>query len=178
MAAILVFCGSAKGQNPAYEEAARVLGKYIGEHGHSLITGGGAVGLMGVVSDAAMEFGAHVTGIIPEFLQDREVGHSELQDLIVVQDMHKRKALMYEKCDLSIVLPGGVGTLDECFEFLCWQRLRLHNKPLGVVNVEGLYDGLAQLMDSMLSAGFVGKEGDMEFYIEKDINSLAKSLKI
>ena len=83
MAAILVFCGSAKGQNPAFEEAARALGKYIGEHGHSLITGGGAVGLMGVVSDAAMEFGAHVTGIIPEFLQDREVGHSELQDLIV-----------------------------------------------------------------------------------------------
>jgi uncharacterized protein (TIGR00730 family) len=178
MASILVFCGSAKGQNPEFEKAGYALGKYIGENGHSLVTGGGAVGLMGVVSDAAMEHGAHVTGIIPEFLQDREVGHSELQELVVVEDMHKRKALMYQKCDLAIVLPGGVGTLDECFEFLCWQRLKLHNKPLGVWNVAGLYDGLAKLMDSMLTSGFVGKKGDMDFCIENDLNTLAKSLKI
>jgi len=178
MASILVFCGSAKGQNPAFEKAGRALGKLIGNNGHALITGGGAVGLMGVVADSAMEHGAHVTGIIPALLEDREVGHTQLQELIVVDDMHKRKALMYEKCDLAIVLPGGVGTMDECFEFLCWQRIRIHDKPLGILNVDGLYDGLKQLMDDMSGAGFLGDPKRMDFYMHEDLESLAKALKI
>lgn len=178
MASILVFCGSATGQNKVYADAARELGQFIGNQGHSLITGGGAVGLMGVVANAALEAGAEVTGVIPSFLEDREVGHKGLSNLVLVKDMHERKAMMYDKCDLAIVLPGGLGTMDECFEFLCWSRLRLHQKPLGVLNVAGIYDHLGALVEKMSQEGFIGTPNTYELCIEKDLESLLKALEI
>ena len=178
MASILVFCGSATGQSEVYAERAKELGQYIGSQGHSLITGGGAVGLMGVVANAALDAGARVTGIIPSFLEDREVGHKGLSDLILVKDMHERKAMMYDKCDLAIVLPGGLGTMDECFEFLCWSRLRLHQKPLGVLNVAGIYDHLSALVNKMSQEGFIGEVNTYDFCIKNDLPSLLKALEI
>ena len=178
MAAILVFCGSATGQNSVYADAAKKLGQFIGNQGHSLITGGGAVGLMGVVANAALDAGAEVTGIIPSFLEDREVGHKGLSNLVLVKDMHERKAMMYDKCDLAIVLPGGLGTMDECFEFLCWSRLRLHKKPLGVLNVAGIYDHLEALVAKMSQEGFIGTPNTYELCIEKDLEGLLKALEI
>lgn len=176
MASVLVFCGSATGKNPAYAQAAKSLGIYLGEQGHHLITGGGSVGLMGVVADATLAAGGKATGIIPQMLENREVGHSDMTELIVVSDMHTRKALMYDKCDMAIVLPGGVGTLDECFEFLCWHRLRLHQKPLAIWNVEGIYDGLEQVLGIMEDEGFTGKTRAMDCFIEKELKDLVQAL--
>lgn len=155
MRQVCVFCGSSFGNDPAYAAMAAAMGRRIAERGLGLVYGGGAVGLMGVVADAAMAAGGQVIGVIPEALLKFEVGHSDLTELRVVKDMHERKATMAELSDAFIALPGGIGTLEELFEIWTWGQLGLHGKPLGFLDVAGYYEGLHAFLDHATEAGFV-----------------------
>ena len=152
---ICVYCGSRPGEHPAYAEAARRVGLAIGEHGWQLVYGGGRAGLMGIVANAALEAGAPVIGVIPQSLMDREVGHRGLTELHVVDTMHQRKLMMAEHSDAFIALPGGIGTFEELFEVWSWRQLGYHDKPLGLLNVEGYYDALLAFMAQTVDQGFV-----------------------
>ncbi len=152
---VAVYCGSRFGDLPAYTQAARALGQLIAERGGSVVYGGGRVGLMGVVADAALAAGGQVVGVIPQALMDREVGHTALTELHVVQTMHERKQLMAERADAFIALPGGIGTLEELYEVWSWQQLGYHDKPVALLNVAGYYDALLQFMRVSHERGFV-----------------------
>jgi uncharacterized protein (TIGR00730 family) len=152
---ICVFCGSKPGTDPHYEEAATALGQGLAANGVSLVYGGGRVGLMGAVADACKDAGGRVIGVIPDFLEKREVGHREIDELIVVDSMHARKRVMVDRSDAFAVLPGGFGTLDETFEILTWAQLALHAKPVLLLNVGGYWDPLAALIDHMMAKGLV-----------------------
>jgi uncharacterized protein (TIGR00730 family) len=152
---VAVYCGSRFGDRPAYAQAASVLGRLIAETGGSLVYGGGRVGLMGAVAGAALGAGARVVGVIPQALMDREVGHTGLTELHVVQTMHERKQRMAERADAFIALPGGIGTLEEIYEVWSWQQLGYHDKPVGLLNVEGYYDALLDFMRTSHQRGFV-----------------------
>lgn len=155
LSAVCVYCGSRHGARPAFTEAARRLGEVLAEADIRLIYGGGAVGLMGVAAQAALDAGGRVTGIIPEFLDTAEVGKANLTELHRVPSMHARKAWMAEEADAFVVLPGGLGTLDETFEILTWKQLRLHDKPIVLVNVEGFWDHFVHLIEHQVREGFV-----------------------
>ncbi|WP_020474792.1 LOG family protein [Zavarzinella formosa] len=152
---IVVFCGSAAGSQPVYAETARRTGELIARRGHGLVYGGGHVGLMGTVADAALNAGGTVIGVITDFLMAKEVGHGGVTELIVVRSMHERKAEMAVRADAFLVLPGGIGTMDEFFEIWTWAMLGDHAKPIGVVNTEGYYDGLFAFADHMVAQGFL-----------------------
>jgi uncharacterized protein (TIGR00730 family) len=152
---LCVYCGSASGHDAAYADSARALGLEIARRGMSLVYGGGHVGLMGVVADAALAAGAEVTGVIPSALMDSEVGHTRLTKLHVVKDMHERKALMAELADGFIALPGGIGTLEELFEVMTWLQLGYHRKPVGLLNTMGFYDDLLGMLNKQRDAGFL-----------------------
>ncbi|MHC2145944.1 LOG family protein [Pseudomonas sp. 210_17 TE3656] len=152
---VCVFCGASTGVNPAYREAAIALGQAIAQRGLTLVYGGGAVGLMGIVADAAMAAGGEVIGIIPQALKDAEVGHSGLTRLEVVDGMHARKARMAELSDAFVALPGGLGTLEELFEVWTWGQLGYHAKPLGLLDVNGFYSKLGSFLDHVVVEGFV-----------------------
>ncbi|MER2295999.1 MAG: TIGR00730 family Rossman fold protein [Pseudomonas sp.] len=152
---ICVFCGASIGTNPAYREAAVALGQAIARRGMTLVYGGGAVGLMGTVADAAMAAGGEVIGIIPESLMNAEIGHKGLSRLEVVDGMHARKARMAELSDAFIALPGGLGTLEELFEVWTWGQLGYHAKPLGLLDVNGFYEKLGGFLDHIVEEGFV-----------------------
>ena len=155
MKRVCVFCGSASGRDPRYRESAEELGRLLAARELELVFGGGSVGLMGVVADEVLARGGRVTGVIPEALMAREVGHRQVQDLRVVPDMHARKALMAELADAFVSLPGGYGTLEELFEVATWAQLGLHVKPLGLLNVAGFYDDLVRQLDRAIAEGFV-----------------------
>jgi len=157
MKSIAVFCGSSSGNNEIYTEQAAITGRFLAEQGINLVFGGGKVGLMGVLADAALEAGGRVTGVIPGFLQTKEVAHERLSDLIVVDTMHQRKALIQKMSDGFIALPGGYGTLEELFEMLTWGQLGLHPKPVGLLNIEGFFDHILSSLDHMVQEGFVHK---------------------
>jgi uncharacterized protein (TIGR00730 family) len=150
-----VFCGASTGVNPAYREAAIALGQALAHRGLTLVYGGGAVGLMGIVADAAMAAGGEVIGIIPQALMDAEVGHTGLTRLEVVDGMHARKARMAELSDAFVALPGGLGTLEELFEVWTWGQLGYHAKPLGLLDVNGFYSKLGSFLDHVVEEGFV-----------------------
>ncbi|MEY2690606.1 MAG: hypothetical protein RL375_4806 [Pseudomonadota bacterium] len=152
---LCVYCGSRLGDNPAYAEAASALGLAIGQRGWGMVFGGGRVGLMGAAADAALTAGAPVTGIIPEGLMRREVGHRGLTRLDVVDSMHTRKQRMAELADGFVALPGGIGTLEELFEVWTWQHLGYHAKPVALLNVAGYYDGLLAFMRQVQGSGFI-----------------------
>ncbi len=152
---ICVYCGSRPGALPAYAQAARDLGQAIASLGHGLVYGGGNVGLMGIVADAVLSAGGPVLGVIPEALVQREVGHQGLSEQFVVPDMHVRKRMMAERADAFIALPGGIGTLEELYEVWTWRQLGYHDKPIGLLNVAGFYDGLLQFMDHTVAQGFL-----------------------
>jgi uncharacterized protein (TIGR00730 family) len=152
---ICVYCGSRHGARPAYTAAARALGTAIGSRGWQLVYGGGKVGLMGEVADATLAAGGRVVGVIPESLQQREVGHRGLTELHVVPDMHVRKQMMAARADAFIALPGGIGTLEELYEVWTWQQLGYHDHPVGLLNVEGYYDDLLRFMRGTVSEGFL-----------------------
>jgi uncharacterized protein (TIGR00730 family) len=141
-ASIAVFCGSQAGADPIYAQHARQLGEYMGKNNITLIYGGGNKGLMGVVANAVMEIGGKVTGIIPEVLIGWEHQHTGITDLQVVADMHARKKIMYDLCDAAIIIPGGYGTLDEMFEMLTWNTLKIHSKKIILLNSAGFYNHL------------------------------------
>lgn len=152
---ITVYCGSGMGDDPAYAQAARELGSWIGHAGHALVYGGSAVGLMGIVSAAAMEGGAHVAGIEPRFLVDREIPQHDLPELVAVETMSQRKAIMIERGDAFVALPGGVGTLEEISEIMSRIRLDLTDAPCILVNVDGFYDPLRDFLDGLVAHGFL-----------------------
>jgi uncharacterized protein (TIGR00730 family) len=152
---LCVFCGSSAGRRPAYRAAAEELGASLARRGIRLVYGGGKVGLMGAVADAALAAGGEVVGVIPQHLMDWEVGHLGLTELEIVGSMHERKARMADLSDAFVALPGGFGTLEEFCEVLTWSQLGLHPKPCGLLNVEGFYDPLLQLFEYGVAEGFI-----------------------
>lgn len=153
--AYAVFTGSTFGEDPRFREAAEALGRTLAQRGHALVYGGARVGLMGAMADAALAEGGEVIGVIPEFMESREIAHEGLTHLHLVHSMHGRKALMADLCDGFIVLPGGFGTLDETFEALTWAQLGLHAKPVALLNVAGYYDALLAFVARAEAEGFV-----------------------
>jgi uncharacterized protein (TIGR00730 family) len=152
---VCVFSGSNHGTNPAFAEAARALGTALAAEGLAVVYGGGNVGLMGVVADAALAAGGEVVGVIPDFLMAKELGHTGVTRLEVVPSMHERKALMAELSDGFVALPGGFGTFDELFEILTWGQLGLHAKPVVALDVAGYYEPLVALVAGAVDGGFV-----------------------
>jgi uncharacterized protein (TIGR00730 family) len=156
MKRICVFCGSHTGNDPAFASIARESARAIVAAGYGIVYGGGGIGLMKIVADAALEAGGEVIGVIPHALARAEVAHRGLTQLHVVETMHERKALMDDLSEAFVALPGGFGTMDEFCEVLTWRELRIHNKPIGLLNPFGYYDALLALFDSMVSHGFIG----------------------
>ncbi len=158
MRSVCVFCGSSSGTRPAYAEAAVALADALGRRGLGLVYGGGSVGLMGLLADAALARGVSVTGVIPRHLNELEIGHKSLTRLCVVDSMHERKALMAELSDGFVALPGGVGTLEELFEVYTWGQLGLHPKPVALLDVGGYYASLVGFLDHSVREGFLHAE--------------------
>jgi uncharacterized protein (TIGR00730 family) len=152
---VCVYAGSAPGANHSYAEATRALATGIVARGAGVVYGGGSLGLMGVLADATIAAGGQVTGVIPRFLDDREIGHHGVSDLRVVETMHDRKMLMADLSDAFVVLPGGIGTLEEIVEMLSWSQLGLHRKPMGLLDTDGFWQPLTALLDHMTSEKFV-----------------------
>jgi uncharacterized protein (TIGR00730 family) len=152
---LAVFCGSKSGNDPLFEEHARQLGKMLADRKITLIYGGGNKGIMGAVANAALENKGTVTGIIPSILKDREHHHEGITQLIIVDNMHTRKKMLYEKCDAAIILPGGFGTMDEFFEMVTWNQLNIHDKKIFILNTAGFYDHLLALAQVMQKEGFL-----------------------
>jgi len=150
-----VFCGSSKGNSANFVVAARALGEVLAAHDIELVFGGSHVGLMGVVADAVLVNGGKVTGVLPRFMEDRELAHPKLTKLHVVETMHERKQLMAELAEGFIALPGGFGTLEEIFEAITWQQLHLHAHPCGLLNVDGYFDSLIEFLRGAVAGGFV-----------------------
>jgi len=155
ISAVTIFCGSKVGNDPAFEAAATLLGKLLAGSNLKIIYGGGSKGIMGAVANAALSEGGEVIGIIPKLLLEWEAQHNGLTELIVTETMHERKLLLYDKGDAAIVLPGGMGTLDELFEMLTWNNLKIHDKKVFILNTNGYYNALIALMDTMDTQGFL-----------------------
>ena len=152
---VVVFCGSKPGQNPLFMKHAAELGKLIALLDMRLVYGGGKVGLMGTIADAVLQHGGRVMGVIPKILTEWEHQHKGLTELFVVPDMHTRKKMMYDMCDAAIVLPGGFGTLDELFEMLTWNQLKIHDKKIYILNTEGFYNYLRLHLSQLKKEGFL-----------------------
>ncbi len=166
---ICVFCGSSVGARPEYLETARELGSAIAERGYGLVYGGATVGTMGAVADAALDIGGRVIGVIPDVIMSREIGHRSLTELHVVHTMHERKALMAERADAFVVLPGGYGTMDEFMEIVTWAQINIHAKPCVLVNVCGYYDSLLKFFDSAVEEGFIKSENRKLIEVAQDV---------
>lgn len=172
MQAVCVYCGSHSGSRPIYTERAAQLGRQLAQSGIQVVYGGGNVGLMATVADAALAAGGEVIGVIPEQLVDWEVAHRNLTRLEVVPNMHLRKARMFEMSDGFIALPGGFGTLDEMFEMLTWRQLGIGNKPCAFLDVDGYYEPLIEMMDRMVSEHFVNAEQRRDLWHGEDIDTM------
>ena len=155
---LCVFCGSSRGANPAYAEAARRVGTSLARHGLGLVYGGGRIGIMGIIADAALAEGGRVIGVIPDPLATKELAHDGLTELHVVPSMHERKALMARRSTGFLMLPGGIGTFEEFFEILTWAALGLHQKPIGILNVANYFDPLLALLEHTVAERFVRPE--------------------
>ncbi len=176
MKRVAVFCGSNKGTRAAYAEAAEKLGSHLARRGIVLVYGGGCVGLMGILADAALRNGGHVIGVIPEKLVIKEVVHEKLPDLRVVKTMHERKALIAKLADGFIALPGGYGTWEEFCEVLAWSQLGYHQKPFGLLEVAGFYRGLLEFLDHATREGFVRPQHRELVIVEEDPEKLLRRL--
>lgn len=157
MKSIAVFCGSGDGYNEVYREEAFRVGTLLAHRGISVVYGAARIGIMGALADGVLENKGTVTGVIPHFLQTREIAHDNLTELIIVDTMHERKLKMYERSDAVLVLPGGWGTMEEMFEVLTWGQLGMHTKPIGLLNVNGYYDPLKAMNSTMVQEGFLGE---------------------
>ncbi len=165
LARVCVYCGSGKGRNPKYADAADVLGRSLAARGIGLVYGGGGLGLMGQVARATLQAGGHVTGIIPEFLLEKENALDSASELIVTGDMHERKRLMFEKSDAFIALPGGIGTLEELVEQLTWAQLGRHRKPIILANIDGFWSPFLELLRHMKAETFIRSGLDVTFTV-------------
>ena len=151
---LCVLCGSRDGADPACPEAAVELGRLMAERGIRLVYGGGSIGLMGIIADTVIKAGGEVVGVIPDFLIRYEISHKRLTDLVVTDSMHDRKRRMFEMADAFVVLPGGLGTLDETFEIITWKQLRLHDSPIVILDVNGYWEPLTELIHATVAGGF------------------------
>jgi uncharacterized protein (TIGR00730 family) len=172
LASVCVFCGSNAGADPAYVEAAEAVGEGLARRGIRLVYGGGRVGMMGALADAARAAGGEVVGVMPRPMFEREIGHTGLDDLRVVGSMHERKALMVELADAFIALPGGIGTLEELFEVYTWAQLGIHAKPLGLLDVAGYFEPLAAMLDHAVAERFLRPETRAMLTVADDLDSL------
>lgn len=171
-----VYCGSRLGVDPRYAQSARDAGACIAGQRWELVYGGGKVGLMGVVADATLAAGGKVYGVIPQNLMNKEVGHPGLTQLHVVDSMHTRKTMMFERAHAFVALPGGIGTFEELFEIWTWYQLGTHNKPFGLLNVAGYYDPLITMLDGMVTQGFLGPAVRALLQVGTDAEELLKRL--
>lgn len=177
MKRIVVFCGSSSGTDPVFEARAYETGSLLAQLGIGIIYGGARVGLMGALADGALAHGGEVIGVLPRFLSGREIGHAGLTDLIVVETMHERKTKMHELSDGVITLPGGFGTLEELFEMVTWGQLGLHRKPVGVLNVGGFYNDLSELLQTMVTKGFLKEENRRMLLFADTIEGLLEEMR-
>ncbi|QDO99378.1 TIGR00730 family Rossman fold protein [Ferrovibrio terrae] len=173
---VCVYCGSSLGESNVYTAQAQILGQRLAENGIRLIYGGGRIGLMGVVADAVMKGGGEVVGIIPNHLHDWEVGHTGLTELHVVDSMHTRKRMMVEMSDAFIALPGGLGTLDEFFEIITWRQLKLHDKPVLVLNTEDYWHPLMALIETVIERGFARRTATTLYTVVEDAEAVIAAL--
>ena len=173
---ICVYCGSNAGNDPAHRAAAHDLGAFLAHSGIGLVYGGGNVGLMGAVADGALSQNGEVIGVIPKSLMEKELGHGGVTELHVVTSMHERKQMMVDLSDGFIALPGGFGTLDELFETLTWLQLSFHDKPVGLLNVGGFFDGLIEFIDHMSRSGFLKPEHARCVLVENDPTQLLAAM--
>ncbi|HYF36503.1 MAG TPA: TIGR00730 family Rossman fold protein [Prosthecobacter sp.] len=174
---IAIYCGANSGASPIYREAAATVARHLAEQGIGIVYGGGKVGLMGAVADAALAAGGEVIGVIPQSLMDKELAHAGATQLHVVKSMHERKQLMTDLCDGVIALPGGFGTLDELFEALTWLQLGFHAKPIGLLNVAGFFDGLLHFITTAREAGFLRQEHEACVLVATDPAALLTQMR-
>jgi len=177
MKRITVFCASSYGTEKIYEEQAVALGKTLAEQNIELVYGGANVGLMGAVADGALNAGGKVIGVLPNFLRSKEIAHLGLTELILVESMHERKTKMNDLCDGVIALPGGFGTLEELFEMLTWAQLGLHKKPIAILNVDGYYDSLIELLQTMTEKGLLKEINQKMLLVSDSIDDLLDQMK-
>jgi hypothetical protein len=173
---ICVYCGSGHGSDPAFAQAADALGRVMGEAGVSLVYGGGNVGLMGTVARGVLAAGGHVTGIIPDFLKQRERMLDEAQETIVVPDMHTRKQMMFERADAFVAMPGGIGTLEELVEQMTWAQLGRHEKPILLLNTNGFWRPLLNLLAHMLEQGFIRPGLELNYLVAERVEEVVPML--
>ena len=174
---VCVYCGSASGDDPRYGDAARALGIALAKADLGLVYGGGNNGLMGMVARSVLEAGGRVTGIIPDFLEKRELMLREAQDLVIVPDMHTRKRMMFERADAFVALPGGVGTLEELVEQLTWVQLGRHRKPVLIADVGGFWRPLLLLFAHMRDSGFIRQDSEVHYLVSEKIEDIVPMLK-
>ena len=172
MKSIAVYCGSSKGINGVYKEDAEMLGRLLTRKSIEVIYGGGKVGLMGVLADSVLDAGGKITGVIPAFLKTKEVAHGGLSELICVDTMHERKALIDKMSDGVIALAGGFGTMDELFEMLTWGQLGLHQKPVGLLNTNGFFSHILLAIEKMVSEGFLNEANRDMLLVSEDMEDL------
>lgn len=174
---VCVYCGSSFHVKQSYKDQATALGKTLGENGYDVVYGGGNVGLMGLVSNAAFDNGADVIGIIPDHLQKHETANENLTELHVVETMHERKQMMVDRADAFIVMPGGLGTMDEFFEIFTWWQLGLHDKPIIVMNIDGYWDALLTLLHNIADNGFCSKSDVEHIIVIDEVDQIIQTLK-
>jgi uncharacterized protein (TIGR00730 family) len=172
-----VFCGSSSGTKDVFFDQAFLLGEYLAKQNIGLVYGGAKVGLMGAVADGVLKYDGEVIGVLPTFLGDVELGHSGLTELILVETMHERKAKMDELSDGTIAMPGGYGTLEEFFEMLTWAQLGLHKKPVALLNIDGFYNPLLQMVDNMVSYGFLKQVNRDMIVVADNIEELLEKMR-
>ena len=173
---VCVYCGSAPGRNPLYATVADELGRTLAEAGVRLVYGGGSVGLMGRIARSVLAHGGAVTGIIPQFLADREVMLSDADDLVVTADMHERKRLMFERSDAFVAMPGGIGTLEEVVEMMTWAQLGQHDKPIALLDVDGFWRPLVDLLDHMRAEAFIRPGYELRYEVVAEVADLLPRL--
>jgi len=177
MKSITVFCGSSFGSDDLYKEQAMLLGKTLAKQKIQLIYGGANVGLMGAVADGVLSEGGKAIGVLPHFLQSKEIAHKDLTELILVETMHERKTKMNDLCDGVIVLPGGYGTLEEFFEMITWAQLGLHKKPISVLNIDRFYDDLIKMIQTMVDKGFLKQINQEMLLVSDTIDELLEKMR-
>ncbi|WP_276381706.1 TIGR00730 family Rossman fold protein [Flavobacterium sp. H4147] len=174
---ITVFCGSSFGTDEIFREQAALLGKTLAKQNLGLVYGGANVGLMGAVADGALSEKGTVIGVLPNFLRSKEIAHLGLTELILVESMHERKTKMNELCDGVIALPGGFGTLEELFEMITWAQLGLHKKPIAVLNINGFYDSLIELLQTMTEKGLLKEANQKMLLVSDNIDDLLEKMR-
>jgi len=174
---VCVYCGSSSNVDEAYKAAATKLGAMVAQEDWGVVYGGGRVGLMGLVADSALKAGGDVVGIIPEHIQEREVQHEDLTELHVVDTMHVRKQMMVDRSQAFVILPGGLGTLDELFELMTWKQLGLHDKPIVIVNMNGYWDDMLKAVRHIAKQGFM-REDDLNMFVEvQNVDEVPEAIK-